>query len=117
MEIVITIPQWFAVRNLRMDRPDKRLLIWFLFYEEHVETATQTLFLIDGWRVANGSRTWEAWVKMLRGLAETEEKEEVPEWLWKLVREGNSKRGTRKPTPSEIRSAALGMQDGESDQL
>jgi len=111
VEITVNIPKWFAARGLRMDRPDKRLLIWFLFYEEHVETARQTLFMVDGWRVANGSRTWEAWVKQLRAAAEQEDQDPIPDWLWQLVREGNSKRGNRKATREEIREAALSIMD------
>ena len=32
-EILVTIPDWYSARGLRMDKPDKRLLILYLVIE------------------------------------------------------------------------------------
>jgi len=96
MEIIVSIPEWFARRGLRMGKPDKRLLVWFLSIEEHLWTARQTLLFIDEWRIQNGSPTWERWVRDLRRFAEDEEDEPIPDWMWQLVRSENRRRARRR---------------------
>ena len=109
MDITIRIPEWYARRGLRMDKPDKRLLVWFLFFEEQLWTARQALFLIDGWQIANGSRTWEHWVINMRKIAAEEgEEEPIPDWLWVLMRNGNKRRVPRSAAQESLYTEEAG---------